>query len=188
MLKVRTITKINWRVCTWEELSVGFILTSNGSFFTSAADLMVLVFWSKKKNPHKIIMFWYSWTERVSERQREADDLPARLLVSPAAVWFCLPVLSVCLQMSACLSSEHHMANSVSAQEHHTWTHNILHQLLVVNVVIYSIAQLTTSKTFPIEHCSVLPVLLAVWVHETHPTVRVAFVHSIHLERQRSPL
>lgn len=34
----------------------------------------------------------------------------------------------------------------------------------------------------------VVPVLFAVWVHETHPTVWVAFVHSIHLKRQRPPL
>lgn len=30
---------------TWAELSVGFMLTSSGSFFMSAADLTVLVFW-----------------------------------------------------------------------------------------------------------------------------------------------
>lgn len=103
------------------------MLTSSGSFFTSAVDLMVLVFWSEKT---QIIMFWCSWRVRVSERQQQADDLPARLLVSPAAVWFCLPVLSVCLQMSACLSSGHHMANSVSAQEHHTWTQHTQHEAL----------------------------------------------------------
>lgn len=94
--------------------------------------------WPPVVTSSHLMQIWWCWfsggntiyydlmyTKSERKRQREQDELPARPLVSPAAVWFSLLALSVCLQLSACPSSEHHMANSVFAQEHHTWKHNI---------------------------------------------------------------
>ena len=67
--------------CTWEEPSVGFMLTSIGSFFTSTADLMVLVFWEGKNNIYELMYSKHSKEESEKDKQ-----VPARLPVYPAAV------------------------------------------------------------------------------------------------------